>query len=152
VKYIVRKANISDVQSVFELLRARMQESDKDFPETRKSYKLWLPIFELMVAKTNILIFVALDQKEVVGILTCYLLPRLELGNYFAVVEDVNVALIHRRKGVGKSLFTHLFEYLKSRQIKHCHLATEKANIEAIEFYNSLGFLAREEGFSKEIY
>ncbi len=61
-------------------------------------------------------------------------------------IEAVRVHAAHRGKGVGASMFRYAIERAKTRGCHVVQLTTDKARPRAIQFYETLGFIATHEG------
>ena len=70
----------------------------------------------------------------------------------FLVVENMVVDSAHRKKGVGKALFTELEERAKNKGCSQIILITESERNDACGFYESIGFHpTANKGYKKKI-
>jgi len=60
-------------------------------------------------------------------------------------IHHLAVRSSHRRLGIGRRLVTLCLKALRAEQIEKCHLFVYQSNIEAITFWQKLGFLWRTE-------
>ena len=68
-------------------------------------------------------------------------------GRPWAVVENVVVAHVHRRRGVGRALMQEAMAQARRVGCYKVQLTSGKHRAEAHAFYRSLGFEAVAEGF-----
>lgn len=97
---------------------------------------------EELIASGTSFLFVAEEQKEIIGTLTIgtYRIPT----GVKAWIEDVIVDENARGKGVGKQLTAHAIEFAKSRGWKKLELTSRPSRVAANELYRKLGFELRE--------
>ena len=94
-------------------------------------------------------IFVALDNKKIVGFLS---ICKYKDENYI-YLDDYCVNKDYRGKGIGSHLMNMAFEYAKEKKIDCIKTHVEDANTESINYYNNKGFVEKEkEGHRLLIY
>lgn len=141
---IIRQAKLEDSFNLIRLVTPGFWErTDRSFIEG-EYYKRWLKNFQEMINSSLVHIFVAEENRIIIGVVSVYLLPRLELAGYYAVVEDVFVKESERRKGIGTKLFEEAIAFMKEKDVKYVTLNTGADNIKAQEFYKRLGFENKE--------
>ena len=95
-------------------------------------------------------ILVAEDHAGVVGTVDCTVLPNLTRGaRPFMLVENVVVAAVARRRGVGAALFDAV---LALAQGSHCYkvqLLSRATRDAAHDFYRAQGFEPVAQGFRR---
>lgn len=95
---------------------------------------------------------VALYQEEVVGYLMLQKVHDSIKNIYYFYVQYVCVKKEYRRNGIGKALFTHVFELSLKNHISYIELTSNPMRTEAHFLYHSLGFHTRStDVFRKEI-
>jgi dTDP-4-amino-4,6-dideoxy-D-galactose acyltransferase len=111
--------------------------SDEEF---KLLYRKWIDN-SLQDLKT--IVYIALINNSIIGFIACKLEQRSANITLVAVDPEFH------GKGVGKLLIHNLENYLKEKDIKELYVATQSSNLQAIKFYNQIGFVV----FSKtEIY
>jgi len=83
---------------------------------------------------------VALDEKNIIGLLTMWTRPTLLHGAKSALIDELVVDKAYRGRGVGKELVKNAFAEAKLRGCVEIEVSTEKTNRKAIEFYRNCGF------------
>jgi GNAT superfamily N-acetyltransferase len=73
------------------------------------------------------------------------------LGSWRAVIEGVRVDSSRRSSGIGRKLFAWAIERARSRGCMLLQLTSDKSRIDAIRFYESLGFVASHEGMKLQL-
>ena len=146
VNFIYRKATISDLKKIVELLY------EDELGETRElvSEKLdacYINAFYQIDQDPQQYLMVVELENEIVG--TCHLtvMPSLTLkGSTRMQIEAVRVAAAMRGKKVGEAMMREAIPYAKSQQVRIVQLTTNKKRTRAKQFYERLGFEATHEG------
>ena len=60
-----------------------------------------------------------------------------------AFIDDFCVKANYKQKGIGKKLFNHIVEYVKSEECSSLQLVVWEFNKDAISFYEKLGMVTR---------
>lgn len=82
------------------------------------------------------------------GILQLTYIPYLTYkGSWRCLIEGVRIHKDYRGKGLGTELFKWAIQRAKEKNCNIVQLTSNKERIEAIRFYESLGFEASHEGF-----
>ena len=137
----IREASLSDAFNLVRLIVPEFAKRTNEDLAEGKYVKKWLENYEMIVHSSIVTSFVAIDSNnELVGVLTVYLLPRLELAGYYSVIEDVFVKESERSKGIGSLLFKEAIKYLKSNGCRYVTLNVARDNDKAQSFYRKLGF------------
>lgn len=83
----------------------------------------------------------------VLGVLQLSFIPNLShRGGWRALIEGVRVAAAHRSSGVGRQMLQWAVERARQRGCLMVQLTSDKSRIDAIRFYEGLGFVASHEG------
>lgn len=72
-------------------------------------------------------------------------------GGLRAQVEAVRINSKHRGKGIGKKVFEYIIERAKIKGCNIIQLTTDKKRPEAINFYETIGFVSTHEGMKLKI-
>jgi ribosomal protein S18 acetylase RimI-like enzyme len=136
----VREITISDYPAVYSLWR-RCQgiglHSDADC-----EYGIGL-----YLVRNPGLSFVSIDSGTIVGTVLCGHDGRRAYLHHLAVAEE------HRRCGIGTALVDNVIGRLRQKGIRKCNGLVFKDNLEALEFWHSIGWAERDDlkVVSKEI-
>lgn len=97
---------------------------------------------EQIMDSENTMIFIALENGEIVGTLTL-VVYRLMTGTK-AWIEDVVVDNAVRGRGIGKLLTQHAIGYAARAGIAKIDLTSSPTRVEANALYQRIGFVKRE--------
>lgn len=142
-----RKATIADLELIVEMI------ADDELGKARESFQLPLPAeylnaFEKIIADPNQeLIVVENEHAEVVGTLQLSFIQYLTYrGGIRAQIEAVRIRSDKRGQGIGKAMFEWAINRARERNAHLLQLTTDKQRLQAIKFYEDLGFKATHEG------
>lgn len=97
--------------------------------------------------KNNELIVAEMDG-EIVGMLQITFIPYLTYqGSWRCLIEGVRVHKNHRGKGLGTEFFLWAIERAREKGCFMIQLTSNKQRLDALRFYEKLGFKASHEGF-----
>ncbi|MBV8244817.1 MAG: AAC(3)-I family aminoglycoside N-acetyltransferase [Candidatus Eremiobacteraeota bacterium] len=91
----------------------------------------------------NIIAFVALDERVVIGGLTAYVLDKLEHDRREIYLYDLAVSASHRRRGIARGLIDELRAIARELCAYVIFVQADPPDTPAIRLYESLG--ARED-------
>jgi ribosomal protein S18 acetylase RimI-like enzyme len=101
------------------------------------------PNNELVVAEMN---------GKVAGMLQLTFIPGISRqGSWRALIEAVRVESTLRSAGLGRKLIALAIERARARGCRMVQLTSDKSRVEAIRFYESLGFVASHQGMKLEL-
>lgn len=92
-----------------------------------------------LLKKEDFFVFVALDNDQVVGGLTSYILRQYYSEKTLIYIFDLAVKREYQRKGIGKKLIEANNAYSKSLNAEVVMVQADVADDHAIEFYRSTG-------------
>src|SRR6266403_5323146 len=104
-------------------------------------------VFDEVMKRDDIKIFVAEDEKEMVGYLMFFLLPIIRHGVHYGHIEELFVSEKSRGNGVGRALFNAAKEYCLKNKVKVIKLASGNELTKAHEFYERNGGKSTERFF-----
>src|SRR5258706_16454903 len=116
---IIRKAKLDDALNLIKLIIPEFVNRSDESILKGKYYTKWSANFKEMISSSMTNIFLAEKSNELVGITTVYLLPRLELAGYHAVLEDVYVKESERSKGIGSILIKEVITFITEKEVKY---------------------------------
>ncbi|MFA5730344.1 MAG: GNAT family N-acetyltransferase [Candidatus Paceibacterota bacterium] len=137
----IRLAKIEDEKSVLKLLDELGEELNNKtiYSEHNiEAQKIGGPIFKEIISREDTYIFVAVENEEIVGLVTFYLLPNIRHGMHRGHIEYFVVSKNMRGKGVGTKLFDAIKNFCRKSNIKVIKLDTNN-DLEAHSFYSKNG-------------
>ncbi len=116
-----------------------------------RSLESYRQAFEALDADPNNLVVVAEDQGRVVGSLQLTFVANLRFeGGRRALIEAVRIADSHQGKGLGRAFMEHAIGLAREHGCTMVQLNSNRNRVEAIKFYEGLGFKLTHAGF--ELY
>ena len=104
--------------------------------------------FDAIDRDPNNELIVAERDGALVAVLQLTFIPYLTYqGSWRALIEGVRVASTARSEGIGRQLIEWAIERARERQCLIVQLTSDKRRIDAIRFYEKLGFVRSHEGF-----
>lgn len=141
-----RQATEDDLGSIVKMF------ADDDLGNTRERYEHPLPesyrkAFHAINSDPNIELIVACDDDRVVGVQQITFTPHIvRQGGWRATIEGVRVLSSYRSHRVGTQLMQWAIERAKEHGCQTVQLTTDKSRVDALRFYERLGFKASHEG------
>ena len=141
-----RLATEEDLMTIVQML------SDDPLGALREKLETPLPAayaqaFARIRADLNQELTIAQLDGEIVGTFQLTFIQYLtHQGGRRAQIEAVRVSLAHRGKGIGAAMFRYAIARAKEKGCYVLQLTTDKKRPRAIQFYESLGFVATHEG------
>lgn len=141
-----RQATVDDLGSIVKML------ADDDLGNTRERYEHPLPesylkAFDAINSDPNIELIVGCYGDSVVGVQQITFTPHIvRQGGWRATIEGVRVSSSHRSQSVGTELIQWAIERAKEHGCQMVQLTTDKSRVDALRFYERLGFKASHEG------
>lgn len=147
--YRIVTATSRDLRAVVALL------SDDPLGQTRESADLW-PYRDAFAAITadprHALLVVRGPDDSVAGTLQLTLIPGLSRGGATRLqIEAVRVGDGHRGAGVGQAMVTWAHEQGRARGATLAQLTSDRSRVDALRFYQGLGYVASHEGFKLDL-
>lgn len=142
----VRRAERGDVPAIVALLAddmlgARRERNEDPLPQA------YYRAFDAIAADPSHELFVAELDGTVIGTLQLSFLPGLSRqGMWRAQIEGVRVSSTQRGHRVGEQLVRHAIERARARGCGLVQLTSDKSRVDAVRFYERLGFTASHEG------
>ncbi|WP_109300359.1 GNAT family N-acetyltransferase [Aquimarina sp. AU474] len=144
---IFRKAILKDLPLIVQMI------ADDDLGKTRERYqdplpKVYIEAFNNILEDTNQeLIVLEDDNLEILGTLQLSFIQYLTYkGGIRAQIEAVRIRKDQRGKGIGEKMFKWAISRAQQRDAHLLQLTTDKKRLEAIRFYEKLGFKSSHEG------
>jgi ribosomal protein S18 acetylase RimI-like enzyme len=143
---LIRRARRDDLPAIVALL------ADDELGRTRENLgppldPAYADAFAAIEADPNQFLAVAEDNGEIIGCLQLTFIPGLSrCGLWRGQIESVRVASSRRGGGLGRHLFEWAIGECRHRGCGLVQLTTDKARLDALRFYEALGFVASHDG------
>ncbi len=138
----IRLATIKDCKQVISLLDELMLEAcrlNKQTPISHTENGVREKFYQEEIQRKDIKIFVAEENKKVVGMAELFIVPILRRGYYQGVIETFVVTENLRGEGIGSKLIQAVFKYCKEKKITVLKLTSDINMKDAHNFYKKHG-------------
>jgi len=141
---MARKEDVADIVMMIANDKLGMKREDYRDPLPEKYYLA----FESIAQDSNQELIVLEDEeKQIIGTMQLSFIQYLTYqGGIRAQIEAVRIREDQRGKGIGEKMFRWAIERAKERKAHVVQLTTDKQRLEALKFYEKLGFTASHEG------
>ena len=142
---VIKAAQKENIEDILRLLVQVNQVHADGRPDLFKAggTKYTHKSLEEKLAKEDEIIFVAMEDNEVVGYIFCVFEKTEDTVNTYGkktlYIDDLCVDQNHRRKGIGQSLYAHTKNFAKYNGFDRVTLHVWECNPKARMFYESLG-------------
>lgn len=137
----IRKITIDDLNKVFDLLN--------DLYHQELIFDTFKEIYKLKLNDENNYYIIAIEDNEIVGVLTSELQVKLHRAKKQIFIEDLIVEKNHRNKGIGTSLLKNAIVYAMKQDCDVVELTSYIDNENAHNFYEENGFIKHSYKFKK---
>jgi aminoglycoside 3-N-acetyltransferase I len=130
----IKRLSLSDIDLFKELIRLFInvfEEEDASVPDDN--------YLERLLTKADFLVFVAMDNKQIVAGLTAFELSKYYSKSSELFIYDIAVKPEHQRKGLGKMLLEHTKKYCREKGINEIFVAANQEDQHALDFYHATG-------------
>lgn len=129
----IRKIILEDLDEVYGLMNILY--------EGKLKYDRFKEIYKLKLQDINSYYIIAIEDDNIVGVLTSELQEKLHRERLQLFIEDLIVAEQRRNNGIGKALIENAVNYAKEKNCEVVELTCYKDNIKAHKFYENNGFI-----------
>lgn len=141
-----RKANVNDLKEIVELLSndilGNKRENISDELE-----QCYIDAFHQINKDSNQYLMVVEKSEQIIGTCHLSLIPSLTFGGSLRMqIEAVRVHQDFRGKKIGEWMINESIKYGKLKGASIIQLTTNKERVDALKFYEKLGFTASHEG------
>lgn len=137
---IFRRATIFDLEAIIVLL------ADDDLGKVREGFvadSAYKVVFDRILADPNQFLMVVVKEARVVGTCHLTLMPSLTFrGSLRMNIEAVRVSSDVRGQGIGEWMLDQVIQLCKRERCKMIQLTTNKERLDALRFYEKMGFSA----------
>jgi GNAT superfamily N-acetyltransferase len=95
--------------------------------------------YDEVMSDSHMRIFVAEENRRLLGLITLYLIPNIRHGHRRAHIEDVFVSATSRHGGVGTALFNAVKDFCRSQGVNTIKLDSGNELTAAHKFYEKHG-------------
>ena len=147
---VFRKATQDDLMEIVEMLANDPLGALREDLQHPEKYQ---QAFENIIKDNNQeLIVVENEGREIIGTLQLTFIQYLtHQGGIRAQIESVRVRDDQRGKGIGKKMFEWAIHRAKQKGAHLVQLTSDKKRLDAIRFYERLGFTASHEGMKLHV-
>lgn len=143
----VRAATIDDLPVIVELLAGDELGKQRELLQDPLPASYYLAFERIEKDDNQELLVLEDDNGEILGTLQLSFLQYLTYrGGLRAQIEAVRVRKDQRGKGFGEKMIKWAIERARSKKAHLVQLTTDKYRLEALAFYEDLGFRATHEG------
>lgn len=138
----IRLAKVEDREEVFSLLDQLIAEVNRTSgkpPKTHAGTEARSEIFNNILQREDILIFVAEENGKLIAMTELFIVPVIRRGYYQGILESFVVTKDLRGKGIGSQLLKEVMKYCKEKKIKVIKLTSGNDLIDAHKFYEKHG-------------
>lgn len=145
----IRLAKLEDKENVLQILDELIAEVNKKMGSTavHESNEARFNLYEKMLKRDDVKIFVAEEKGEIVGVAEFFIVPILRRGYYQGVIESLIVKESMRGAGIGSALFEKIVNFCKENNISVIKVNSGNELTEAHKFYESHGGKFKEKLF-----
>ena len=136
-----RKITLEDLDEVYKLMNVLYKEKLK--------FDIFKEIYMSKVQDKNCYYIVAVEDDNIVGLLTSELQVKLHREKLQLFIEDLIVKEQKRNKGIGKALLENAINFAKENNCDIIELTSYNNEIEAHKFYEKNGFINHSIKFKK---
>jgi GNAT superfamily N-acetyltransferase len=142
-----RSAKFDDLQALVSLLSndsLGSKREDKSVPLN----EAYISAFKAIDIDPHNELLVVEIEGSLVGMLQLTFIPYLtHIGSWRCLIEGVRIHKDFRGKGFGEKFFEYAINLARNKGCNLVQLTCDKQRLNAIKFYEKLGFKATHEGF-----
>ena len=146
-----RKAQVKDIPDLVQML------SDDELGAAREDNSLpvnqrYQNAFHSIDQDPNNELTVVVSNDEIVGMLQLTFIPYLtHTGSWRCLIEGVRINSKYRGMKLGSKFLNWAIERARARKCSLVQLTSDKRRLDAMRFYENLGFKATHEGFKLKL-
>lgn len=141
---VAKKEDVTAIVAMIANDKLGMKREDYKEPLPEKYY---IAFENIAMDSNQELIVLEDEEKQIIGTMQLSFLQYLTYqGGIRTQIEAVRVKENQRGKGIGEKMFLWAIERAKERNSHVVQLTTDKQRLEALKFYEKLGFTASHEG------
>jgi GNAT superfamily N-acetyltransferase len=146
-----RLARKEDIPDIVRMLADDVLGADRENADNVHSDK-YLKAFDRIIATPNQELTVVEMDGELVGTFQLTFIQYLiNEGGLKVLVEAVRTKSSYRGQGIGKKAFEYIVNRAKAEGAYMVQLTSDKKRVDAIRFYESVGFKATHEGMKMRL-
>jgi len=146
-----REAREEDVASLVKLLAEDVLGAKREDTSTPLNTD-YLDAFHSIEEDSNSELIVVESSGALVGMLQLTFIPYLtHIGSWRCLIEGVRIVDSYRGKGLGTEIINWAITRARVKRCSIVQLTSDKQRVDAIRFYEELGFAATHEGFKLKL-
>ena len=146
-----REAREEDVASLVKLLAKDVLGAKREDTSTPLNTD-YLDAFHSIEKDSNNELIVVESSGNLVGMLQLTFIPYLtHIGSWRCLIEGVRIVDSYRGKGLGTEFINWAITRARVKRCSIVQLTSDKQRVDAIRFYEELGFAATHEGFKLKL-
>jgi ribosomal protein S18 acetylase RimI-like enzyme len=148
---VMRRAEAPDLSRIIELLADDVLGQNREDPRV-PPHPRYVEAFAAIGRDANQYLAVVESGGIIVGCLQLSFIPGLSrLGAWRGQIESVRIAVEARNLGLGRRMIEWAIAECRQRQCELVQLTSDKLRLDALRFYEQLGFTASHEGLKLQI-
>ena len=144
MEIIFRRANTNDLPILVEMLREDELEKNRETHDMIRYKAAWV---ELKNDPNNQIIIGEIDNKIITMLQLTFIRHLTFQGGLRAQIEGVRTHKNYRRQGIGQKLIEYAVQLAKEKNCHLIQLTSNQLRLEALGFYEKLGFKPTHIGF-----
>ncbi len=137
MNFKIKKLQPHEINKFIALIRVLEDVFEtENFHLPKKNY------LQQLLAKEDFMVFVALQNDNVIGGLTAYTLQQYYSQKPLIYIYDLAVKRVFQRQGIGKKLISAINNYCKEIGVEEVFVQADEVDDYALDFYRSTGGLA----------
>ena len=137
----IRNFTKNDLDDIYELMNVLYKG--------KLNYNRFKEIYKLKLQDKNSYYIIAIEDDNIVGLLTSELQEKLHRENLQLFIEDLIVKEQKRNNGIGKALLENAINFAKNNHCDVVELTSYNNEIKAHKFYENNGFINHSIKFKK---
>lgn len=133
-EFTIKKLGVQDLRIFQTLIFLLREVYEMENAETAIGSYL-----EDLLANPGFIVFVAMQNQEVVGGLTAHVLPMVYACRSEVYLYDIGVKAQFLRKGAGRKLISSLIAYCSQKGINEIFVDADERDRHAVDFYQATG-------------
>lgn len=141
--YKIKKCTAQDCKIVYEMI-CTLEDDKLNFNYFKKA-------FENNIKSRNVIYLKCIDNKEIIGFMSCHIQNLLHHDFKVAEIQEMYVDSGFRNKGIGSLLIQYVIDILKNKNVKLIEVTAQKKRIKAHRFYQMNKFKHSHKKFTRQI-
>lgn len=151
MEFTYREAEVEDLVQLVAMLSDDVLGAEREDPRQPLNDR-YIRAFKHIERDPNNELLVVEYSNQLVGMLQLTFIPYLtHIGSWRCLIEGVRIHSDFRGQGLGEQMLIWAIERAKARRCSLVQLTSDKQRVDAIRFYEGLGFKATHEGLKLKL-